>query len=252
MWANVTIMAKRANAVYEAGYVEFYDLISSSGGKDYAGEAAAVTELIRSRNPEARSLLDVACGSGEHLRHLRHLFDHVEGVDLIEPMVALAATKVPGIPLHTGDMRTLELSGRFDAVTCLYWSIGYMRDLTELAAAVHRLAAHLAPGGVLVVEPWAAPGEYDGGMVDHAVLQQDGRTVIQMIYSRPRQDRSCVLDMYNLIGDSDGVRSWTETHTMGLFTLDEYHHAFVQAGLDPVEAVRWQGKRERMVGVRPR
>jgi len=32
----------------------------------------------------------------------------------------------------------------------------------------------------------------------------------------------------------------------------DYHHAFVQAGLDPVEAVRWQGKRERMVGVRPR
>ncbi|HET9139953.1 class I SAM-dependent methyltransferase [Actinophytocola sp.] len=238
--------------MYEAGYAEFYDRITTDGGKDYAAEARSVAGLVRSRNPGARTLLDVACGTGEHLRHLMRMFDRVEGVDLAKPMCERAMDKLPGVAIHVGDMRTLALPGRFDAVTCLYWTIGYMQDLDELSLAVRRMAAHLAPGGVLVVEPWAAPDEYEGGTVDHIVVEHDGRTMVQVIYAHPRDGRLSTSDFYNLVGDHAGVHSWTETHSLGLYTFDEYLEAFGQAGLESVEAVRWEGKRERIVGIRPR
>lgn len=49
--------------------------------KDYPTEADKLHELIRSRNLEARTLLDVACGTGKHLEVLRDRYE-VEGVDL--------------------------------------------------------------------------------------------------------------------------------------------------------------------------
>ena len=49
--------------------VHLYDLAYSF--KDYAGESASVRNAVHARVPQARSLLDVACGTGKHLEHLR-------------------------------------------------------------------------------------------------------------------------------------------------------------------------------------
>src|SRR5215471_2603544 len=51
---------------------EHYDLAYAH--KDYAAEAAWVVDAVRARAPHARSLLDVACGPGGHLEHLRDTF----------------------------------------------------------------------------------------------------------------------------------------------------------------------------------
>ena len=45
-----------------------YDAIYQGIGKDYAAESAEITALIRARRPDAVTLLDVACGTGGHLR----------------------------------------------------------------------------------------------------------------------------------------------------------------------------------------
>ena len=44
---------------------EFYDLIYSTF-KDYAAEAAQIASVLRRVNPGCRTVLDVACGTGEH------------------------------------------------------------------------------------------------------------------------------------------------------------------------------------------
>ncbi|MDH4044261.1 MAG: class I SAM-dependent methyltransferase, partial [Gemmatimonadota bacterium] len=60
---------------------DLYDRIYTAM-KDYAAEAAAVAQVIRAHLPDARDVLDVACGTGEHARHLTaaHAF-RVDGVD---------------------------------------------------------------------------------------------------------------------------------------------------------------------------
>ena len=52
-----------------------YDVLHAARSKDYAGEAARVAALVRERRPEARTLLDAACGTGGHLPFLRDHFD---------------------------------------------------------------------------------------------------------------------------------------------------------------------------------
>ena len=45
-----------------------YDAVYSD--KDYAGESQRLASIIRERAPMARTLLDVACGTGRHLEYL--------------------------------------------------------------------------------------------------------------------------------------------------------------------------------------
>lgn len=58
-------MYRREARLYDLEYAE----------KDYAGEAARLHELIQARSPRGRTLLDVACGTGKHLEHLRAWYD---------------------------------------------------------------------------------------------------------------------------------------------------------------------------------
>src|SRR5687768_10017592 len=128
-------------------------------GKDYAAESAEVADLVLRRRPAARTLLDVACGTGGHLEHLRHRFT-VTGFERSRHMAALCREKVPGVEIHEGDMRRFDLGVTFDAVTCLFSSIGYMTSTDDLDRAIAAMVAHLTPGGVLVIDPWFFPDRW--------------------------------------------------------------------------------------------
>src|SRR2546423_13876588 len=132
-----------------------YDAIYASV-RDYRREAAELDRLIRERRPGARTLLDVACGTGAHLEHLAAHYE-VEGVDLDPEMLVVARNRLPGATFHEGDMSSFDLGKRFDAVVCMFSSIGYVKTEQRLGQAVASMARHLEPSGVLVVEPWLSP-----------------------------------------------------------------------------------------------
>jgi ubiquinone/menaquinone biosynthesis C-methylase UbiE len=93
-----------------------YDAIYRAMGKDYAAESAEIRDMVRSRAPEARTLLDVACGTGAHLAHLAEWFE-VVGVDSSVEMLEEARKRAPDAELLHADMADLNLGREFDAVT---------------------------------------------------------------------------------------------------------------------------------------
>src|SRR3954463_15826813 len=115
--------------------------------------------MIREAHPGARTVLDVACGTGAHARALIDAGFRVDGVDLEPIFVEIAAAKCPEGSFVVADMTDLELPGRYDVVTCLFSAIGYVRTDGALQSTIHRMAAHLNPGGVLIVDPWFEPGQ---------------------------------------------------------------------------------------------
>jgi SAM-dependent methyltransferase len=198
---------------------------------DHAGLAARVRERVLERVPTARTLLDVGCGTGQHLRHLSSTFE-VEGVDLNPDLLRIARERCPGMPLHEGDMATFTLPRRYDVIICLFSSIAYVRTLDRMRAAVANFARHLNPGGLVLVEPWFTPETFwtdtlTGNVADHGELK------IYWMYTSRRVDRLSVLDIHYLVGHPSGVEHFTERHEMGLFTHAEYLTAFRDADLEP-------------------
>ncbi len=210
---------------------DIWDPVYRGRGRDYAAEVGLVLDAIRDRGPLGRSLLDVACGTGEHLAHFADHVQHVEGVELSEGMIAVGKRRRPWLTLTHGDMRTFDLGRTFDVITCMFSSIGHAVDTDELAAAVTRFAAHLAPGGVLVVEPWWFPSTFVDGYVTGDVLDVDGQTMARLSHSSRDGNYSRVRVHYVVAGAEEGLRHVTEDLRITLFTKEEYLGAFERAGL---------------------
>jgi SAM-dependent methyltransferase len=197
--------------------------------KDYPHEAALVHELVQSRKPDAATLLDVACGTGAHLAELSQWY-RCEGLDLEPELLAIARDRLSGVPLHEGDMRDFDLGRRFDAVTCLFSSIGYVLTVDGLERAVAAMARHLEPGGVLLVEPWLTP---EAVVTPHvgAVFVDEPELKIARINGIEVDGRVSSFDFHYLVGTPEGVEHFTERHELGLFTRDEHVAAFRAAGV---------------------
>ncbi len=207
---------------------ELYDLFYD--WKDYRAEAARVRELVATRNPDARTLLDVACGTGSHLVHLRDWYA-VEGLDLNAGLLKVAARRLPEVTLHEADMRDFDLGRTFDVVTCLFSSIGYVETTDGLSRAVEAMTRHLAPSGVLIVEPWLSPSTFDPSFMGRVVVaERPDLQAVRMNGSRVENNMS-IMDYHYLVARPGHVEHLTETHTLGLFTDDEYRSAFERAGL---------------------
>lgn len=213
---------------------ELYDTIYASF-KDYGGEADVLAKLIQRVAPDARTILDVGCGTGEHMKHLAE--DHgyvVSGVDVEPAFVGLARKKLPGSTFWVADMVSLDLRARFDAVLCLFSAIGYLCELDSVEEALRRFLDHLNPHGVVIVEPWLTPELWNAGRVSVNSVEAEGLRVIRMSYAGV-SGRTSTIDFHYLVGRPTGVEHRTERHTLGLFTREEMLECFDRAGYGHVE-----------------
>ena len=223
---------------------DWYDAVYEAQGKDYADEVRRLRALLRDHGIDAASLgrpprlLDVACGTGQHLARLTD-FERV-GVDVDPAMLEIAARRCPDTVLVEGDMRTLDPAGLgapFDAVTCLFSAIAYMTDLEALAEAIESMARCLSRKGVLLVEPFITPETVADGRPHAVFADHVDLKVVRMDVPRVR-GRRLELDFHYLVADAEGVEHRRERHELGVFSVDEIGEAFTAAGLrwtfDPV------------------
>jgi SAM-dependent methyltransferase len=209
---------------------EFYDLIYSTF-KDYVGEAARIASLLRQLNPECKTVLDVACGTGEHARLLATHGFVVDGLDLDPALVRIAEQKHRAGRFFVADMSNFHLPYQYNAVLCLFSSIGYLRTLDRVRRALTCFRDHLTTAGVIIVEPWFAPGMLDPARVARHTGEANGIRVSRVSRTEIEETISRLYFDYE-ITDARGTRHASEVHELGLFTAAELLRTFQEAGLD--------------------
>ena len=114
----------------------------AAAGVHLHGEADFLTTLR-----PAGTVLDAGCGTGRVAVELARRGYSVVGVDSDASMLAVA--RQHDLPWVEGDLAALDLGRTFDLVVCAGNVVVFLAPGTE-ADVVRRLAAHLAPDGLLV------------------------------------------------------------------------------------------------------
>ncbi|MEA3062125.1 MAG: hypothetical protein QOJ94_1906, partial [Sphingomonadales bacterium] len=118
-----------------------------------AATAADLAFLHLHIPPSPARLLDVPCGAGRHSLALARGGYRVTGIDLSVDAIdrATAAGKDLTVDFRRGDMRSLDLADRFDAVLCLGNSLSYF-PAQEMRTFIASLAERVANGGRLILD----------------------------------------------------------------------------------------------------
>ncbi len=211
---------------------DLYDLVYS--WKDYAAESAKVAELIHAKTKgEAKAILDVACGTGKHIELLKSTFVCM-GIDLDPNLLEIARRRNPESSFQIADMTNFDLGVQFDAVICLFSAIGYVVNRTSLNNALKCFANHVRPGGVAIVEPWLTPDVFVDGHIHALNVNLPDIKISRMNVGKIAQGEENLitpLEFFYQIITKDGLERFEETHTLGLFTHEDYREAFANAGL---------------------
>jgi SAM-dependent methyltransferase len=158
-----------------------------------APTSAAILALADRFGPaDARSALDIGCGTGAVLERLAHRYTTAVGVDLLPGMVEIAKERRADLDVRTGDMRTVRLGSSFDVVTCVGNALSYLTASHDLAAAFRTFAEHCVPGGLLVLQTIASCPKLDKPKMSSAMA--DGRRAnVTVAYSLEDGEETLVM-----------------------------------------------------------
>lgn len=209
-----------------------------------------IRHLVTTNVPGAQSLLDVACGTGRHLRHLRSSYD-VVGLDLDPSMLECARQQVPEVPLIEANMRTFDLGRTSDVVICLFSSIGYLPSAADLTTAITTMANYLASGALLIVDGWLRPDAWISGGTTHLETAVTPELKVARVGRSRRDGMTTYLDLEYLVASPGGVEHLVDHHVLTMFDPLQYEQALQRAG-PTFEVVEGPSLgRDRYVATRP-
>ena len=144
---------------YVGRHAELYDLFYSE--KPYAEEVAFIHKCIQQYAPGSQRLLELACGTGTHSLLLEKHGYQIIATDYSVDMLACAREKAKmensHVEFRQQDMRSLDVpEDPFDAIYCLFDSIGYVATNENILLVLRNIRDHLKPGGLLLFEFWHA------------------------------------------------------------------------------------------------
>lgn len=200
----------------------------------YEREAASAMSLVETHKLSGgNDLLDLACGTGGHIPYWRDRY-RVAGLDISPAMLALAAANFPDIEFHLGDMVDFNLGRDFDALMCLYGSVGFVRTPENLDKALVTFARHLKSGGVLCLTPWSTQEEFTPSIVTN-VVEQPRIRIARMENVKLKEPGLVEVDFHHLVARDGEVTYHEQSVEIGLFSQQQYRDAIGKAGLELVE-----------------
>ena len=128
-------------------FYRFYDMVMG----DRSDAARYIVNLIARHKPEAKTVLEIACGTGSILGILSASYE-VTGLDRSRPMLTIARKKLPHVRFVRQDMTSFHIARRFDAIVCVFDSINHLLRFADWCKVFRRVALHLKDDGVFIFD----------------------------------------------------------------------------------------------------
>lgn len=224
-----------------ADYAQFYDALYED--KDYGAECRFVQELLTSAGlPRGGSILDLGCGTGGHAIPLAREGYRVTGIDRSSEMLDIARQKAVeagvGPRFGVGDVRSLRLNTRFDAVISMFAVVSYQLTNEDLAATFATVRAHVDAGAPFVFDAWFGPAvlavrpeqrSKEVALHDGGTLHRTATPTMDVVAQTVRVDYEIDVE------SAEGRQQVTESHTMRYLFAQEVAYFLEVAGFEMVE-----------------
>ncbi len=129
-----------------SNYSKFYDTLEGTQEE----KATFVKNFIKTYSPDATSILEIACGTGNILEQLQEY--KISGLDNSTDMLKIAKNKLPNVNFYELDMRNFEINQRFDVILCIYDSINHLLELNDWVETFNSVNTHLNNNGIFIFD----------------------------------------------------------------------------------------------------
>ena len=215
---------------------EYYFSIESNH-RDIQHDIALIKSFLSGINQPA--VLDLGCGTGEHLGILKKSGVKCVGIDSSSEMLKIAKERNPsGIEFINGDFKIFDFYNQFDAVLCLFGSMAYLLNDIDIDNFFWNTWRALKPGGLGIFEVWnsipvkkignkplshISRTKYNDTIVERergfTIVNDVNRTIVQVDY------------IYKVISYEDSG-TYSDSHTMRAFTFEEIAKFIKTNGLE--------------------
>ena len=134
-----------SNALY-TDLSAYYDLMCCD--INYPQQSNSVARLQQLFGNGGKQHLDLACGTGPHVRHFIDLGFQSSGLDINQPMLDIAKRRCPEAQFSLQNMAAFSLETPVDLITCFLYSLHYCGGTEALKACIANVHKALTPGGL--------------------------------------------------------------------------------------------------------
>jgi len=130
---------------------EYYFTIEEAGRR-FQEEIDFLRDLFRRH--KIQTVIDMGCGTGEHVKELASLGFQPLGVDASSFMLQIANVRYPHCEFEVGTMEEYNTRRPSDALICLFGTFNYLLEDEQVTQFLRNSNKNLKQAGLLVLEIW--------------------------------------------------------------------------------------------------
>lgn len=206
------------NALY-TDLSDYYDLMCED--IDYRAQSECIRRLHQIFGNGGHAHLDLACGTGPHIRHFIDAGYSSSGLDINQPMLDQATQRCPEAHFRLQDMCDFEVHEPLDLITCFLYSIHYSNGLERLRNCIASAHNALKPGGLFCFNAVDKTRIDNALFVRHSARQDDNVLTFTSSWYYPGDGDKQSLKLSIEKVTSQDTHSWDDEHPMVALSFDE-------------------------------
>lgn len=232
-----------------ARYAQYYDLLYKD--KDYEREAKYVAAVLKTHKTHTKTILELGCGTGMHATTLARDGYFVHGIDYSADMIKEAMQRLQSLPAEEtnelefqyGDIRTIRITKKFDAVISLFHVISYQNDNDDILKTFTTARNHLDLDGLFVFDCWYGPAVLTDRPTSRTKhFKNETYNIVRQTSAVLRPNDNLVEIDYTFSVTDNAQRvvdEFQEQHSMRYFFKPEIEVFLSIAGFDMLQCYKW-------------
>lgn len=213
-----------------SGLSSIYDYLVS--GVDFDGWIDYAELLLKHFGLQARSIVDIACGTGKTTIPFAKRGYKAFGVDISGDMIALArnqaAVEKINITFSKQDMRDFSLTEKVDLATCFHDGLNYLTDINNIIKTFQSVYKNLDEKGSFIFDLnsviWLAETDESVNFFD----ENDITLIWQTSYNKNSNVWS--INITGFFKKGDHYNKFSEIHQEKAYSQEEIEYCLGEAG----------------------